>query len=383
MMTPWIRWVLWCGCFLVILSPGHIQTVAAQDEDRPLYKTRYRVINVHRHCDNPSEAALKAEFDVMQRVGFSAMVNLLIDGGWSDRNLPGWLELQKKHADHLVVFGSINLGKSKSPTFFADLVQEMEVQKRLGAHGVKVWKNLGMYAKDADGKLIKLDDRRLDPFWARCGELELPILLHVADPKEYWYPLTYNSFHYGLRSEKDQHDKNPNMPSWEELIRQRDAVLKKHPRTIIIGAHMGSMTFELQKLAETLDRYPNFHIDTSARLRILGRLNPRAVRDFFVKYQDRILFGTDSSVLYGIRPDDADGIKKWQDKTARFYSRHLEYFETDHINLVEPYGYAKDWLRLAGAKLPPEVLEKLYHGNAERLIPALRLKPAERKPVSP
>ena len=251
------------------------------------------------------------------------------------------------------------------------------MQKRLGAHGVKVWKNLGMYAKDADGKLIKLDDRRLDPFWAKCGELELPILLHVADPKEYWYPLTYNSFHYGLRSEKDQHDKNPNMPSWEELIRQRDAVLKKHPKTIIIGAHMGSMTFELQKLAETLDRYPNFHIDTSARLRILGRLNPKAVRNFFVKYQDRILFGTDSSVLYGVRSDDADGIKKWQDKTARFYSRHLEYFETDHINLVEPYGYAKDWLRLAGAKLPPEVLEKFYHGNAERLIPALRPKPAE------
>ena len=79
-------------------------------------------------------------------------------------------------------------------------------------------------------------------------------------------------------------------------------------------------------------------------------------------------------------PDDADGIKKWQDKTARFYSRHLEYFETDQINLVEPYGYAKDWLRLAGANLPPEVLEKLYHANAERLIPALRPKQAERKP---
>src|SRR5437016_3728399 len=104
--------------------------VAAQDEDRPLYKTKYRVINVHRHCDNPSEAALKAEFEAMQRVGFSAMVNLLIDGGWSDRHLPGWIDLQKKYPDKLVVFGSINLGKTKSPTFFADIVQEMEVQKR-------------------------------------------------------------------------------------------------------------------------------------------------------------------------------------------------------------------------------------------------------------
>lgn len=352
---------------LVFASPA-----LSQDEDRPLYKSKYRVINVHRHCDEPNEAALKAEFEAMDRVGFSKMVNLLIGDGWSDRNLPDWINLQKKHPDRLVVFGSVDLGKSKTPGFFASLVREVEVQKRLGSHGLKVWKNLGMNAKDDEGKLIKLDDPRLAPFWDRCGELELPILLHVADPKEYWYPLTYNSFHYGLRAEKDQHYNNPNMPSWEELIRQRDAVLKNHPKTIVIGAHMGSMTFELQKLAETLDRYPNFHVDTSARVRILGRLNPHAVRDFFVKYQDRILFGTDSSTLANVRPDDAEGVKKWQDRAARFFSRHLEYFETDSLNLVEPYGYAKEWLRIPGVKLPPEVLEKFYHANAERLIPALR-----------
>ena len=344
----------------------------AQDEERPIFKSKYRVINVHRHCDAPSEAAIKAEFEVMDRVGFVSMVNLLIGDGWSSRNLPDWINIQKKHPERLVVFGSVDLGKSKSPSFFADLVTEVEVQKRLGGHGLKVWKNLGMSAKDSDGKLIKLDDPRLDPFWSRCGELNLPILLHVADPKEYWYPLTYNSFHYGLRNEKDQHYHNANMPSWEELIRQRDAVMKKHPKTIVIGAHVGSMTFDLQKLGETLDLYPNFTVDTSARLRILGRLNPKAVRDFFVKYQDRILFGTDSNTLSGVRPDDAEGVKKWQARAERFYSRHLEYFETDNVNLVEPFGAGKEWLRIAGVKLPPEVLEKFYHANAERLIPALR-----------
>ncbi len=123
-----------------------------------------------------------------------------------------------------------------------------------------------------------------------------------------------------------------------------------------------------------LDRYPNFHVDTAARLRILGRLNPHAVRDFFVKYQDRILFGTDSSVLYNVKASDPAAVKQWQDRAARFYSRHLEYFETDRLNLVEPYGYAKDWLRLPGVKLPPAVLEKFYHGNAERLIPGLKAK---------
>src|SRR5262249_42857196 len=157
-------------------------------------------------------------------------------------------------------------------------------------------------------------------------------------------------------------------PTWEELIRQRDAVLKKHPKTTFIGAHVGSETLDLQKLAETLDLYPNFNVDTSARLRLLGRINPMAVRDFFTKYQDRVLFGTDSSMLADVRPSNQDEVEHWKDRAARFYSRHLEYFETGKVGLMEPYGYGREWLRITGVKLPPAVLEKFYHANAERLI---------------
>jgi uncharacterized protein len=344
---------------------------AGQDEDRPLYKTSYRVINVHRHCDEPDEERIKAEFEVMDRVGVQVCVNLLIGGGWSDANLPGWLDIRKKHAERLAVFGSVNFRRVKEPTFFADIVRELEVQHRLGGQGVKVWKDLGMSIRDVDGKLLKADDPRFDPFWRRAGELGMPILIHTADPREYWYPLTYNSLHYGMRPESEQHVGKKDFPSWDELIRQRDAVLKKHPKTTFIGAHFGSETLDLKMLAETLDRYPNFNVDTAARLRLLGRLNPIAVRDFFTKYQDRILFGTDSNVLYDIRLKNVDEVKHWQDRAARFYSRHLEYFETDHVGLVEPFGYGKDWLRISGAKLPPAVLEKFYHANAERLIPGL------------
>ncbi|MGE3805093.1 MAG: amidohydrolase family protein, partial [Gemmataceae bacterium] len=221
------------------------------------------------------------------------------------------------------------------------------------------------------GKLIPGDDPRLDPLWARCGELGIPVLIHMADPKEYWYPLTPNTFHYGMKAESSQFYDRDKMPSWEELIRQRNNILKKHPKTKFIGAHMGSLTFDLKQLGETFDKYPNFHVDCSARTRILGRLNPQAVRDFFTKYQDRILFGTDSSVLNNVKPSDAAGVAAWQDRAARFYARHLEYFETNQVGLVEPYGWGKEWLRITGVKLPPEVLEKFYHGNAERLIPGL------------
>jgi uncharacterized protein len=167
----------------------------------------------------------------------------------------------------------------------------------MGVQGVKIWKDLGMFIRDAHDTLLKVDDARLDRFWAECGELGLRVLIHTADEREYWYPLTRNSVQYGLRAEKDQHYNNPELPKWEELIRQRDAVMKKHPKTKFIGAHMGSLSLDLKQLGETFDKYPNFSVDTAAGQRILGRLNLRAIRDFFVKYQDRILFATDNMVL--------------------------------------------------------------------------------------
>ena len=367
---------------------------APQDNER-LYKTSYRVINVHAHFDAPNEEALKAELEVMDRVGIVSEVNL--DVGRSDGNLPAWIELRKKHPGRFVLFAKFTLkdfARIKEEGFFEELVRELEREAKLGIQGVKIWKDLGMYIRDGSGVLLKVDDPRLDPFWTKCGELGLPVLIHTADPKEYWYPLTYNSLHYGTRSENDQHYRNSEMPRWEELIRQRDNVVAKHPKTTFIGAHFGSMTFELQQLAETLDRFPNFHVECAARLRILGRLNPQAVRDFFAKYQDRILFGTDGGVLLAGRkagasknitvypvddpdwvrvdPADADAVKRWTEKQALFYSRYFEYFETDRLDLVDPSGFAPESLRLRGAKLPAEVLEKFYHANAERLIPGLR-----------
>ena len=103
------------------------------------------------------------------------------------------------------------------------------------------------------------------------------------------------------------------------------------------------------------------------------RYHPKAVRDFFVKYQDRILFGTDDFLVADPKLlDDAEGLKRWQEKHATFYSRYLEYFETDHVGIIDPYGTYREWMRLTGIKLPPAVLEKLYHVNAEKLIPGLK-----------
>jgi predicted TIM-barrel fold metal-dependent hydrolase len=371
-------------------------TLRAADAEPP-YRARFPVVNVHQHCAVATEAAVRAELAVMDRVGVRTVV--ILDAGSPEGSLPAWLALKRKFPERLVVFLKISFARAKEPGFFKDLVSDLEAAAKGGVQGVKVWKDLGMYARDASGKLIAVDDPRLDPFWTRCGELGLPVLIHTADPREYWYPLTFNSLHYSLRAEGDQHYHNPEMPRWEELMRQRDRVLKKHPRTQFIGAHFGSLTLDLQRLAETFDRYPNFCVDCAARQRILGRLNPPAVRDFFGKYQDRILFGTDGLVVFkGRKPsksgnisvypsDDPDwltidtsdtaAVRHWQDREVRVYREYFRYFETDAVDLTDPSNSGGGWLRLAGAKLPPAVLEKFYHVNAERIIPRLA-RPADK-----
>lgn len=386
-------------CLVLVLTAAAILGPSAvQDQgERPPYKTPYRVINVHAHWDRPSEAAVRAEIDVMDASGVIAEVNL--DAGRSNGTLPEWIALRKKFPGRLLLFAQFtekDFERIREPGFFEDLVRELERSATMGVQGVKIWKDLGMTIRDGSGELLKIDDARLDPFWEKCGALGLPVLIHSADPKEYWYPLTYNSLHYGYRSEEDQHYKNPKMPRWEELIRERDSVVAKHPRTTFIAAHFGSMTFELEELATRLDRYPNLYVECAARLRILGRLNPQAVRDFFGKYQDRILFGTDGIVLtrgpkpgsgknivvypvddadlVRIDPADAQAVERWKERAVRMYSRYFEYFETDRLDLVDPTGFAPESLRLRGAKLPAQVLEKFYHANAERLIPGMAAK---------
>ena len=363
----------------------------AQEAAPALYRTSYRVVDIHHHCDAPDPEAMRARMEMLDRAGVCAVANL--DAGRVEGTLPAWLEVQKSYPGRIVLFPKFtrkDFEGIQDPGFFDGLVRELQRAADRGARGVKIWKDLGMIIRDESGRLLRIDDPRLDPFWTKCGKLGLVVFIHSADPREYWYPLTPNSLHYGARTEEDQYYKIPGMPSWEELIAQRDAVVAKHPRTIFIGAHFASMTLDLAGLAERLDRYPNLQVECGARLRMLGRLNPKAVRDFFTKYQDRILFGTDVGGLlagrkcktryfleYGIDdpvwnridPKDSAAVRRWQDRQVVAYSRYFEYFETDRIDLIEPGGFGAEWLRLAGVKLPPGILEKLYHANAERLIP--------------
>src|SRR5688572_16176826 len=202
--------------------------VLCQQGDRPPYKTPYRVVNAHHHWLTPDEDAVRVQLEVMDAASIAVAVNL--DGGLSDGSLKAWIELERKYPGRFVTFVKFTQKEFErvgEPGFFESLGRDVERAAKMGARGVKVWKDLGMIIRDGSGALLKVDDPRLDPFWAKCGELGLPVMIHTADPKDFWDPITYGNPLYGARKDEDQLHRVPGMPGWEALIEQRDNVVRK------------------------------------------------------------------------------------------------------------------------------------------------------------
>ena len=230
-----------------------------------------------------------------------------------------------------------------------------------GAAGLKVWKTLGLHARDSAGRLVAVDDPRLDPLWAEAGHLGVPVTIHIADPVAFFEPLDPSNERWEeLRENPDWHvwptgqrgaTDADGFPPFDELIDALEAVVIRHPQTTFIGAHVGCAAEDLGRVSTILERCPNFNVDIAARLAELGR-QPYTARTFFLRWADRILFGTDSG------PD------------PRFYAIHYRFLETFDESFdydVEPPPTQGRW-QIHGLGLPIEVLEKVYRENARRLI---------------
>lgn len=241
---------------------------------------------------------------------------------------------------------------------FADrCIQQMEADVANGALGLKVTKELGLQFRDSTGAMIRVDDERLSPIWRRAGELGLPVLIHVSDPVAFFLPIDEHNEHYRTLQEFPGWSFRGSVyPKWE-LLEQRDRLVALHPGTTFILPHVANNPEDLDYVARLLDRYPNICIDFSARIDELGR-QPYTARDFMITYQDRILFGTDM-------PISADVYRCY----FRFLETRDEYFE--YPDYLGRWGYSR-W-RIHGLHLPGEALRKIYHENAERVVPALRV----------
>jgi predicted TIM-barrel fold metal-dependent hydrolase len=316
----------------------------------PRPRAKFPVIDIHSHQATPISTA---DFDRvvagMEQNNLRLLVNL--SGGSGDRLRAGLEAIRtSKYPDRMVLFANVDF-RNVGQGFGAKAAAQLEQDIKAGAKGLKIFKDLGLRVRRADGSRLKLDDPELDPIWAVCGRLNVPVLIHTAEPQEFFESIDYQNerwlelaLYSSRRYPPDQ------APRFEELIGERDRMFAKHPTTRFIAAHFGYHANDLGRMGKLLDRLPNVYPEVAAILAELGR-QPRAAHDFFVTYQDRVLFGKDS-----YQPDE--------------YPYYWRTFETPD----EYFDYYRDYhafWKLYGMNLPDDVLKKLYYKNALRVVPGL------------
>jgi predicted TIM-barrel fold metal-dependent hydrolase len=315
-------------------------------------KAKFYVIDVHNHVNDaaridehmPPERAIEA----MNNTNVRTVV--ILTGMWGEK-LQGVVdEMVKAHPGRFMVFAQNDWSKINDPNFGQEMVAQLDDAVVRGARGLKVLKNLGLGVRDKTGKLIAVDDPRLDPVWEECGRLGIPVSIHTSDPEAFFHPTDATNERYEeLIGHPDWSFYGPQFPSKETLLAERDHVFAKHPHTTFVALHMANWPENLDYVGNLLDKYPNVMVEFGAREAELGR-QPKRAREFFLKYQDRIMFGTDSEV------------------TEEMYRNYFRWLETND-EYFDYWGYPGQgrW-KIYGLGLPDEVLKKIYHENAERMF---------------
>lgn len=336
--------------------------------EHPLTAARFPCVDTHVHPHvrlHDSPEALLAFVNVMDAQKIAVAVSL--DGGLGERLEEHLRYVWSDYRDRFVVFAHIDWrgsGQEKEPAtwdchrpeFARHVVTLLHQAKERGVSGLKVFKELGLGTRNPDGSLVAIDDPRWDPIWEACGELELPIVIHTADPAAFFAPIDATNERYEELSRRPEWSfHGAGWPSKASLLEARNRVIARHPKTKFIAAHFANDAEDLSEVSRWLDEYPNLFVDLAARIAELGR-QPYTARSFFLKYSDRILFATDG-------PRAAERLYyHW-----RFLETYDEYFPYAE-NPFPPQGF---W-RIYGLGLPDEVLHRVYHENACRLIPGVR-----------
>jgi predicted TIM-barrel fold metal-dependent hydrolase len=276
-----------------------------------------------------------------------------------------YCEIQKKNNPSVIeTITSFSMEGWDEPGWLQNNLAWLDSCFNRGAIGVKIWKNIGMSFRDKNGKLIMIDDPGFDPIFRMLTEKKIPVLGHLGEPKNCWLPIeemtTNNDRSYFTEHPQYHMYQHPDFPTYEEQIAARDKVLEKNPNLTFVGAHMGSLEWSVDELAKRLDKFPNMSIDLAARMGqvFYQTIHEREkVREFFIKYQDRILYATDLSA------DGEESKEALKQSLEGAWMRDWQYFVTDDT-LTSPLVNES----YQGIKLPREVVDKIYFKNAQRWL---------------
>ena len=305
---------------------------------------RFPVIDYHNHLDsqNPDEV-----LRIMDACGVERIVNITMQTGEAALGM-----IRRFHgaSDRFSTIGWMDWSDVASPDFAKRSVERLEQLVEQGACGLKFWKDLGLSVRGASGELLRVDDERLAPIFEKAGELRVPVMFHTADPDAFFEPIdSYNERYEELAAHPDWGFHGSHY-SKRQLLEQRNRVFARHPKTTFVAAHVGESGEDLAFAAHTLDAHPNAWIDISARTPELGR-QPYSAREFFLRYADRILFGTD------LLPEVS---------MYRLYYRFLE--TADEYFEYPSHASRQGRWNIYGIFLPDDVLRKVYRENALRLL---------------
>ncbi|MFT5050512.1 MAG: putative TIM-barrel fold metal-dependent hydrolase [Chlamydiales bacterium] len=347
-----------CACHTAAPEVSETPTVIDYDPPSSLVvpetvvtHAKFPFVDVHNHQWQMPTQDLDLLVDDMDALNMAVMVNLSGRVDDSEEFLRGALaNVASSQPARFLVFTNISFEGIDDPDWGTRTASQLAEDVAAGAAGLKIYKSLGMSVVDDSGQRVRVDDERIDPIWRMCAQLDVPVLIHSADPAQFWQPWDGQNERWYELYQKPGRKQDPTRFTWEEVMAEQHRVFARHPGTTFINAHLGWLANDLEQLGGLLDRYPNVYTEIGAVLAELGR-QPRFARAWLERYQDRVLFGKDA----------------WAPDEYHVYFRVLETAD----EYFDYYRRRHAFWKMYGLNLGDKVLRKLYYKNALRLFPKL------------
>ena len=346
--------------------PVSTPSAPASPDEAAAWRRTIPIFDVHGHIDPDSIDKTLAAMDA----NFVARMVNLTAGEDAAEFAAAKQRFDAQGKGRFVLYVNDVYGKHpiEDPAFGQKVAAAIEDAVRLGAKGLKISKSLGLFWRDAQGKIIAIDDARLEPMWKACARLGIPVSIHSGDPKAFWLPVDPSNERY---EELKDHPKwafgGGEYPARAEILRQLERVVATHPDVTFVGVHFGNDPEDVDHVAALLRKYRNYNVDIAARVPEIGRQDPAKLRALFVEFQDRILFGTDFMVFKEGYILGAGPVVKSEEQVKIFFDAHYRFLETNARQMDHPTPIQGRW-KIDAIGLPRDVLEKVYFKNAERII---------------